>query len=132
MLRVIALIWTALSPKLGRHFSSNSKLRCSINIYFALPILSRLTNTTEGLTLPIAKIIFKHDVVSILMDHRRQQANDGPSSFSPHVMCKQFDWQVDSAAQIYSSHMTTLSNIEQLSLYWMGVPAEWQDDAVDP
>ena len=102
-------------------------------IYFALPHLSHFINATEGLRLPIAKIIFKPDAVSIVTDQREQQPGDGPSSFSLHLMCKQFDWQIDSAAQICSALVTTMFGIEELSLEFEGqrVSAEWQDNAVD-
>jgi hypothetical protein len=102
-------------------------------ISFVLPHLSDFTNTTEGLKLPIAKIIFKHDAVSIVTDHRRQQTGDVIPSFSLHVISKQFDWQMDSATQICSALMDTLSGIEQLTLDFegQGMSAEWQDDAVD-
>ena len=102
-------------------------------IHFALPHLSHFTDTAEGLRLPIAKIIFKPDAVSIVTDQREQQAGDGPSSFSLHLMCRQFDWQIDSAAQICSALVTTLFGIEQLSLEFEGqtVSVDWQDNAVD-
>ena len=101
-------------------------------IHFALPHLSHFTSTTAGLMFPIARIIFMHGAVSMIMDHPRQRI-DGPSSLVLCVTCKQFDWQVDSAAQICSALRTTLSGAEQLSLDFEGkrVPAAWEDDAVD-
>lgn len=62
-------------------------------LQFSLPHLSQFTNTTEGLTLPIAKIIISEDAVPILMD-RGQHQGDEPSIFSLHVTCGLFDWQV--------------------------------------
>jgi hypothetical protein len=102
-------------------------------LHFALPHLSHFTNTAEGLRLPIANIIFKDDAVSILMDEREQQLGGGLSSFNLHVMCRQFDWQIDSAAQICSALVATLSGVEQLSFEYegQGVSAEWQDNAAD-
>ena len=102
-------------------------------IYFALPHLSHFTDTTEGLRLPIAKIIFKPDAVSIVTHQGERQPGIGPSSFSLHLMCRQFDWQIDSAAQICNALVTSLSGIEQLSLEFEGqrVSAEWEDNAVD-
>ncbi|KAH9023739.1 hypothetical protein EDB85DRAFT_304680 [Lactarius pseudohatsudake] len=100
-------------------------------IAFALPHLSRLTNATERLL--TAKIIFERDAFSIVADHHRQQLGNGPPSFSLHVICKQFDWQIDGAAQICSALMAALSGVEQLALDFEGqrVPTEWQDDVVD-
>jgi len=111
--------------------------RLSITLFnqiaFAIPHLSHFTNTTETLKLPIAKIFFERDEFSLVMDHRRQQLGDGPPSFSLRVICKQFDWQIDCAAQICSALMTSLSGIEQLELdvEGRGMSTEWQDDAVD-
>ena len=100
-------------------------------IHFALPHLSHFTSTTAGLILPIARIIFMHGAVSMIMDHPMQQQS-GPSSFVICVTCKQFDRQVDSAAQICSALRTTLSGVQQLSLEFegQGLPAAWED-AVD-
>ncbi|KAN0132126.1 hypothetical protein V8E53_010045 [Lactarius tabidus] len=102
-------------------------------LHFALPHLSHFTNDTEGLRLPIAKIIFNPNAVSIVTYQHEQQPSDGSPSCSLHVMCRQFDWQIDSAAQICSALVATLFGIEQLSLEFegQGVSAEWQDNAVD-
>ena len=95
-------------------------------ISFALSHLSHFTNTTQGLMLPIAKIIFKDSAVSIITGH-------GPSNFSLHVMCKHFESQVDIAARICSALRHALSSIKQLTINFEGqrVPEEWQDDVVD-
>ncbi|KAI9456028.1 hypothetical protein BJY52DRAFT_607568 [Lactarius psammicola] len=107
-------------------------------IAFSLPHLSHFTNSTERLKLPVAKVFFEHDAFSVVTHHHRQQLDDGPEdgtpSFSLRVICKQFDWQIDCAAQICSALMTsTLAGIEQLTLDVEGreVSTEWQDDAVD-
>ncbi|KAH8995956.1 hypothetical protein EDB92DRAFT_1942866 [Lactarius akahatsu] len=82
-------------------------------IAFALPHLSHFTNITEGLKLPT----MEHDL--------------GHSAL--HVMCTQFDWQIDCAAQICSILMPTLFNVEELKLkfYEQMMPTEWQDGEVD-
>ena len=61
------------------------------------------------------------------------QLGDRLSSFSLRVICKHFDWQIDSAAQIYRSLMPTLYSVEQPTLNNDGerVPADWKDGAVD-
>ena len=104
-------------------------------IAFELPHLSHFTNTTEGLRLPIAKITFERDAFSVVADGRAQQVGDGHPSFSLRVICKQFDWQIDCAAQICGALMAMLSGIEQLTLDLDGpgqsMSAEWQDDVVD-
>ena len=53
-------------------------------LHYALSHLTRFTNTTERHIIPIAKIIFKHDAVSIFRDHRMQQP-DEPLNLSLHV-----------------------------------------------
>ena len=102
-------------------------------IAFALPHLSHFTNTTEGLDLPTAKIIFTHDAVSVVTDHRTQQLGSRHPGFSLQVICKQLDWQIDSAAQICRSLMPVLSRVERLELDFDGmmIPAEFRDGAVD-
>jgi len=103
-------------------------------VAFALPHLSHFTNTTEGLKLPIASVIFEYDSVSVVADQRgREQRADGPPSFSFRVMCRQFDWQVDCAVQICNALMSALSGVEELTLDFDGqrIPTEWQDGAVN-
>lgn len=93
---------------------------------YTLPHLSHFANTIEALTLPVAKIIFKNNVLSILMG-RGQQQGDDPPSFSLHVTCPLLSWQVDCAAQICSALGTTFSGIEQLTLDFerQMEPEEW-------
>ncbi|KAH8999890.1 hypothetical protein EDB86DRAFT_618187 [Lactarius hatsudake] len=103
-------------------------------VAFTLPHLSHFTNTTEGLKLPIASVIFEHDAVSVVMDQRnRQRWADGPPSFSFRVMCREFDWQVDCVAQVCNALVPALSGVEGLTLDFDGncIPTEWQDGAVD-
>lgn len=47
------------------------------------------------------------------------------------MICKQFDWQIDTVAQIYSALMPVLSIVKRLTLDFdeHGMPAEWQDGA---
>jgi hypothetical protein len=99
---------------------------------FTLSRLSDFTNATQGLKLPIAKVIFKHDAVAVVMHCTAWQLDNGPASFSLSIISKQFDWQIDSAAQICGSLMPALSSVEQLTLDFNGkIPAEWQGGAVD-
>ncbi|KAF8262782.1 hypothetical protein EI94DRAFT_1742754 [Lactarius quietus] len=102
-------------------------------VAFTLPHLSHFTDTTEGLKLPIASVIFERDAVSVVTDQRRQQRADGSPSFSFRVLCRQFDWQVDCAAQICNALTPALSGVEVLTLDFDGqrIPTEWQDGAVD-
>lgn len=102
-------------------------------IAFALSHLSEFINATPGLKLPIAEVIFKHDGVSVVSKHPTQQVGDRRSEFSLRVICRPFDWQIDSAEQICRSLMPALSFVEDLTLDFDGeeMPAEWQNGAVD-
>ncbi|KAH9037017.1 hypothetical protein EDB84DRAFT_1577669 [Lactarius hengduanensis] len=103
-------------------------------VAFTLPHLSHFINATEGLKLPIASVIFECGTVSVVADQRdRQQWADGPPNFSFRVICREFDWQVDCAAQICNALMPMLSGVEGLTLDFDGhrIPTEWQDGAVD-
>jgi hypothetical protein len=102
-------------------------------IAFALPHLSEFTNAIQGLKIPFAKVIFKNDGVSVVTKHRTQQLGERNSGFSLRVICKQFDWQIDSAAQICSALMPMLSAVEELTLEMEGkeIPAEWRNGVID-
>ncbi|KAH9058940.1 hypothetical protein EDB83DRAFT_1013368 [Lactarius deliciosus] len=101
-------------------------------VALALPHLSHFTNTTEGLKLPTAEVIFDRDAVAVVMDHRKLQLDNRASSFSLRVMCNVFDRQVNCAAQICNALRPVLSSVEQLTLVdglWM--PVDWEDSDVD-
>ncbi|KAI9451455.1 hypothetical protein BJY52DRAFT_1352080, partial [Lactarius psammicola] len=103
-------------------------------VAFALPHLSRFADTTERLKLPIASVIFEYDAVSVVADQRdRHQRADGSPSLSFRVTCREFDWQVDCAAQICNALTPALSGVEGLTLDFDGqrIPTEWEDGAVD-
>ncbi|KAN0133623.1 hypothetical protein V8E53_008570 [Lactarius tabidus] len=102
---------------------------------FISPHLSHFTNATQGLKLPIGAIVFNRNSVTIVTRRRRgeRRRDNESSSFSLQVVCKQFDWQIDSAAQICRSLMPMLSGVEQLALNLYGqiIPSEFGDGAVD-
>jgi hypothetical protein len=100
-------------------------------IAFELPHLSRYINIMEGLKLPIAKVSFGRDTVSVITDHRDTQEYDGRISL--HVMCRQMDWQIDCATQICDVLMHRLFGVEELRLifYEETMPTEWQNGEID-
>ena len=102
-------------------------------IAFTFPHLSHFTRMTAGLRLPFAAVVFESDAVSVVMDQRRQHQGDASPSFSFRVMCQQFDWQVDCAAEICNALMPALSAVDGLTLDLdrQRNPTEWQDGAVD-
>lgn len=80
---------------------------------FVLPHLSRFTDAVQELKLPIAKISFDRDSVSV--GTADDWGRDGGSRhLSLRVICKPFDWQIDCAAQICSALIPVLSSVEQL------------------
>ena len=129
---------SAYLESLVAQFSAPLLEHLSITIFnqvaIALPHLSRFTNTTEKIKLPIASIVFDSDTVSVITtEHGQQQRADGTPSFSFRVMCRTFDWQVDCAAQICNALMPMISGVEELMLDIDGqrTPTDWRDYAVD-
>ena len=91
--------------------------RLSITLFnqlvFTLPHLSHFTNTVAGLRQPVANVSFTPEAVSIFIGHREQAVD---WVFSLTVNCREFDWQIDSAAQVCGVLMPALSVIEDLTL----------------
>jgi hypothetical protein len=106
-------------------------IRLFNQIVFALPHLSHLLNITEGSKYlrTVATVQFDRDDVVLITN------GQSPSqvTFFLHVECRQLDWQVDCAAQICSSFITTLSGVKELTLgYNMAtLPSEWEDGGID-
>ena len=102
-------------------------------IAFALPHLSDFVNATPALKLPMAKVIFKHDGISVISKHPTQGVGDRHSGFIIRVICGLFDWQIDTAGQICRSLTPVLSCVEEITLDFDGeeMPTEWQNGAVD-
>jgi hypothetical protein len=83
-------------------------------IVFAFPHLWHLINSKEGFQLPLATVYFEVDAITISTCRYHWRPYDAP--FWLRVKCKQFDWQIDCAAQICSALITILSGVEKLSL----------------
>ncbi|KAH9022725.1 hypothetical protein EDB84DRAFT_1509981 [Lactarius hengduanensis] len=94
--------------------------RLSITLFnqtaFALSHLAHFIDITEGLKLPIAKVLFERDAVSVGMGSHRWPNFNGYRSFRLLVMCNGFDPQVHCAAQICSALRPVLSSLGQLAL----------------
>jgi hypothetical protein len=107
--------------------------RLSITLFnqlaFTLPHLSHFTNTVAGLRQSVANVSFTPEGVSIFIRHPEQPVD---RVFTLTVNCREFDWQIDSAAQVCSVLMPALSVIEYLGLDLdqHTMPFEWQN-AVD-
>ena len=102
-------------------------------VAFTLLHLSNFTNTIERLRLPDAKVMFDHNMVSMVKNLLQLQLDSRTPSFSLHVLCKQLNWQIDTIMQICSVLMPTLSIVKRLTLDFNKhrTPTEWQDGAVD-
>ncbi|KAH9031032.1 hypothetical protein EDB85DRAFT_1391250 [Lactarius pseudohatsudake] len=103
-------------------------------ITFASPHLSHFVSLTERRPLKAltAKVIFERDAVSVTTDQRNMRQYIGRLTL--RVVCKQFDWQIDCAAQICSVLMPALSGAEMFKLDFYGLttaPKEWQNDYID-
>ena len=94
---------------------------------FTLPHLFEFIRKTEGFRHPIANIIFNGEAVAFVIGPR-DQFIDG--TFSLHISCKPFDWQIDSATQVCSALAPVLSVVEQLTLECDGqsLPDDWQNE----
>jgi hypothetical protein len=102
-------------------------------IAFALPHLSHLVNITEGFKPHVAFVDFNSDNVSVSVIHHTDNSARSDEIFVLRVMCKQFDWQIDCAAQIYNALSPALSGVERLTLecHYLEIPTEWQNGAID-
>ncbi|KAN0133536.1 hypothetical protein V8E53_008704 [Lactarius tabidus] len=100
-------------------------------VAFALPHLSHSVNITERLKSRAAEVRFGRDAVSLTMNRYNAQRHEG--HFVLCVTCKQLDWQIDWAAQIYSALMPALSGVEALTLafYEPTIGTEWQNGGID-
>ena len=100
-------------------------------IAFALPHLCHLMNITAGLKLLAAKVYFHFDQVSILTASHGSQWFDGPILL--RVICKQFDWQIDCAAQICSALVPALSDVGRFTLEYFSyrMPTKWGNGEID-
>jgi hypothetical protein len=97
-------------------------------IAFVLPHLSRFINTTEALELSNVTIFFDYKYFTI-MDRKGYGV---PFEFSLRVMCSELDWQIDSASQICSALMSTLSGVQKLKLDHEGpMMITWRNGGID-
>ena len=94
---------------------------------FTLPHLFEFISKTEGFRHPVANLIFNRDAVAFVIGPR-DQFIDG--TFSLHISCKPFDWQVDSATQVCSVLAPVLSVVEDLTLECdeQSLPEDWRNE----
>ena len=119
-----------LLPQISTPLLEHLNITLFNQVTSTLPHLSRFTNVPEGLKGPTSSVIFEYDAVSVITNERRQERADGPPCSSFRVMCRQFEWQVDCAAQICNALTPVLSHVEALTLEIGGI-RPWQDGAID-
>jgi hypothetical protein len=97
---------------------------------YTLPHLSHFTSSTEGLRYRAGQVTFSQDAVSILVGHPEELGDGG---FGLHISCKQFDWQIGSAVQVFGELRPMLSIVEELTLGFgeERIQTEWEDNAVE-
>ena len=106
-------------------------IRLFNQIAFVLPHLFDLIDSTKAFKLSSAKVGFHHDEVYVSTVHDHIDHGLGQIPFTFCVKCKPLDWQIDFAAQICHALIPTLSGVEELSLYYEGIPTELRNDAID-
>ena len=96
-------------------------------IAFTLPHLSHFVNQIKPDT---AGVSFGRDAVTIIMVHTTRLHDE---YFILRVMCQQLDWQIDSAAQVFSALMALLFSVEWLTLDFDGevMPTGWENGGID-
>jgi hypothetical protein len=99
-------ISTPLLEKFGINFFNQ--------LTFSLPHLSRFICTTPRLKLPIARVNFKKDHISIIVDDNA--LHQYPAFLRINVDCQYHGWQVDAAAQICNAMAPVLSVVHELTL----------------
>ncbi|KAH9059705.1 hypothetical protein EDB87DRAFT_1735018 [Lactarius vividus] len=102
-------------------------------IAWVLPHLSHFIDTTEAFKFPTATVLFGNEII-IIADHYINyitQQHEAP--FTLCIICKDLDWQIDCAAQIYCALKTPLSGVQELELDFGGamMPTEWQNGEID-
>ncbi|KAN0133875.1 hypothetical protein V8E53_008307 [Lactarius tabidus] len=101
-------------------------------IAFALPHLHHLIKTTERFKLSKAEVFFNYDGVVVTTDDYNSSMWFDPP-LHVRVMCKQLDWQIDCAAQIFHELIPALSSVEQFTFRFhpFQIPTELQNGAIE-
>ena len=96
------------------------------DLIYTIVNLTEFIRRTERFQCIVAKVIFNKDTAFLNAGHSEQQ---DIGKLSLRVNCKRLDWQIDSAAQVYSALGKVLSAVEELSLDldMDGVPLDWEN-----
>ena len=93
---------------------------------FTLASLTQFIHTTRDLTCLSAKVLFKREGVSIVINNGESMSGGG---LTIEVPCEQLDWQIDSATQCCGALERCLSAVEELTLDLdkNGMASDWND-----
>ena len=95
-------------------------------IAFALLHLWHLMNSKEAFRLPTARVCFGNHEITISTNRPSSRLYDAPSRLC--VKCKQFDWQIDCAAQCAYTHTIRCRELRaRFSMGYAGRMADWRD-----
>jgi F-box-like len=95
---------------------------------FSLPRLAQFISVAENPSFRTALVKFS-EKSTIIKVHRPQESPIAESSFQFSAICKQFDWQTASVAQICRALAPALATVYNLDLqfYTRKLPEEWHD-----
>jgi hypothetical protein len=100
-------------------------------ITFTIQHLSHFINITEGLKIPVVKVVFQDGAICVTTS--TSGVSDGP--FFIEVKCKPLDWQIDCAAQICTALAPALlvSDVRQfvLNVFYYITPDKWLNYEID-
>ena len=80
---------------------------------FTLVNLTRFIHTTERLSCPSARVLFRRNRASIVTSNGEPRDGVG---LTISVICEPLDWQIDSITQVCGALAQVLSSIEELTL----------------
>ena len=125
MFRGVSAYLESLIAQISAPFLDRFDITFFNQLTFTLPHLTQFTGTTERLRRPVANIIFDRGVSFIV-----NSGGPGEGTFSLHISCKHFDWQIYSATQVCTALVPISSAVEELTLDFEGqsLPPDWQND----
>jgi hypothetical protein len=99
---------------------------------FTVPHLSRFICRSEKLRFAFARLSFYRGSVVLTADGDEEKNETNSNSFRVTIGCRDVDWKLSAAAQIFGALMPALSVVERLSLNYHGgdhdVPLEERNE----
>jgi hypothetical protein len=108
----------------------------SLSVYFFnqlsfyIPGILQFMSTTENLNFTLARLLFYHEAATVFLYSR---VGTRLLNFYFEVICRHFDWQVFSVAQVFNTLRPLFSSVVDLMLDYTehSLSPEWHND-VDP